>query len=106
MGRIEGYFKKERFQRRNYYHTLFLKKTANKVLVVSVYVDDLIFTGNDELLCAEFKLSMQQKIEMTDMGKMKFFLGVEVHQSNNGIHICKKKYTKEVLEMFNMRSCN
>lgn len=74
--------------------------------MVSLYVDDLIFTGNDELLCAEFKSSMQKEFEMTDMGKMKFFLGVEVHQSNSGIHICQKKYAKEVLERFHMWDCN
>ena len=43
---------------------------------------------------------------MTDMGKMKFFLGVEVNQSSEGIHICQKKYAKEVLERFNMWNCN
>ena len=106
FSRIESYFKKEGFQRSDYDHTLFLKKSALKILVVSIYVDDLIFTGNDELLCAQFKRSMQQKFEMTDMGKMKFFLGVEVNQSDEGIHICQKKYAKEVLERFNMWSCN
>jgi len=39
-------------------------------------------------------------------GKMKFFLGVEVHQSEAGIHVCQKKYAKEVLDCFNMKSCN
>ncbi|KAJ8765763.1 hypothetical protein K2173_014885 [Erythroxylum novogranatense] len=48
-----------------------------KVLIVSLYVDDLIFTGNDELLFAEFKRSMQLEFDMTDLGKMKFFLGLE-----------------------------
>lgn len=85
---------------------MFFKHTANKFLVVSVYVDDLIYTGNDEELCVEFKSSMQKEFEMTDMGKMKFFLGVEVNQSSEGIHICQKKYTKEVLERFNMWNCN
>lgn len=74
--------------------------------MVSLYVDDLIFTGNDELMCVEFKSSMQREFEMTDMGKMKFFLGVEVYQGEDGIHICQKKYAKEVLERFNMGSCN
>lgn len=43
---------------------------------------------------------------MTDMGRMKFFLGVEVHQNSNGIHISQWKYAKEVLERFNMWGCN
>lgn len=106
FSRIEGYFKKEGFQKSNYDHTLFLKKNGDKLLVVSLYVDDLIYTGNDEHLCIEFKLSMQKEFEMTDLGKMKFFLGVEVHQSKDGIHLCQKKYAKEVLERFNMWNCN
>lgn len=106
FSRIESYFMKEGFQKSNYDHTLFFKKTKDKILVVSLYVDDLIFIGNDELLCAEFKSSMQKEFEMIDMGKMKFFLGVLVHQSNSGTHICQKKYAKEVLERFNMWDCN
>ncbi|CAA7019223.1 unnamed protein product [Microthlaspi erraticum] len=106
FSRIESYFKKEGFEKSSYDHTLFFKKTEKKILVVSLYVDDLIFTGNDESMCAEFKSSMQREFEMTDMGKMKFFLGVEVHQSSDGIHISQKKYAKEVLERFDMWNCN
>lgn len=106
FSRIESYFKKEGFNKSCYDHTLFFKQSGNNFLVVSLYVDDLIVTGNDEGMCADFKSSMQSEFEMTDMGNMKFFLGVEVNQSSDGIHICQKKYTKEVLERFNMWSCN
>lgn len=106
FSRIESYFKKEGFQKSGYDHTLFFKKTDDKCLVVSLYVDDLIFTGDDEGLCAEFKSSMQKEFEMTNMGKMKFFLGIEVHQGSDGIHIGQKKYGNEVLERFNMCDCN
>lgn len=43
---------------------------------------------------------------MSDLGKMKYFLGVEVHQSGEGIHLCQMKYVGEVLEIFGMGSCN
>ena len=55
---------------------------GGKVLVVSVYVDDLIFTGNNEEMFRKFKESMKQEFNMTDLGRMKFFLGVEVEQSS------------------------
>lgn len=106
FSRIESYFLKEGFEKSSYDHTLFLKKTEKHILLVSLYVDDLIFTGDDESLCAEFKSSMQKEFEMTDMGKMNFFLGVEVHQDCDGIHLCQRKYAKEVLERFNMENCN
>jgi hypothetical protein len=47
-----------------------------------------------------------KEFEMTDLGKMKFFLGVEVSQNAYGIHLCQKKYAREVLERFNMWNCN
>lgn len=106
FSRIGSYFKKEGFEKSNYDHTLFLKKNGDKLLLVSLYVDDLIYTGDDEHMCTNFKSSMQKEFEMTDLGKMKFFLGVEVYQNKGGIHLCQKKYAKEVLERFNMWNCN
>lgn len=58
FSRIENYFKKEGFEKSNFDHTLFTKKSESKILVVSLYVDDLIFIGNDEFLCVDFKSSI------------------------------------------------
>jgi len=57
---------------------------------VCLYVDDLIFTGNDEGMFKEFKESMMHEFKMTDLGKMKYFLGIEATQSTEGIFICQK----------------
>lgn len=53
----------------------------------------------------EFKSSMKKEFEMTDMGCMRYFLGVEVTQTSHGIFICQKKYANEVLEMFGLQNC-
>ncbi|KAJ8631403.1 hypothetical protein MRB53_024726 [Persea americana] len=74
-------------------------------LLVCLYVDDLIFTGNDETLFSSFKYSMMKEFDMTDLGRMRYFLGLEVLQRTDGIFICQKKYAQEVLERFNMASC-
>jgi hypothetical protein len=105
--RIETYFVKEGFERCNCEHTLFIK-TGNEgtILIVSLYVDDLIFTGNSESLFVKFKNSMKLEFDMTDLGKMKYFLGVEVLQNSDGIYISKKKYAKNVLERFGMEKSN
>ena len=58
------------------------------MIIVSVYVDDLIFTGNDEVMMFEFKSSMLREFDMSDLGKMRFFLGIEVLQKFDGIYIC------------------
>ncbi|CAL8156633.1 unnamed protein product [Prunus armeniaca] len=105
--KIENYFLNEGFERCSHESTLFVKtKAGGKILIVSLYVDDLIFTGNDACLIEEFKCSMKSKFEMTDLGKMRYFLGVEVLQSSKGIHLCQKKYAKDVLDRFGMRECN
>lgn len=66
------------------------------MVIVSLYVDDLIYTGNNKVMCEDFKLSMMHEFEMTDLGKMKFFLGIEVNQGVNGISISQKKYAREI----------
>jgi len=47
---------------------------------VSIYVDDLLFTGDEEELLGDFKCSMKKEFEMTDLGHMRFLLGIEVIQ--------------------------
>nr|GEX96297.1 hypothetical protein [Tanacetum cinerariifolium] len=62
--------------------------------------------GNDEGMLDEFKCSMKDEFEMTDMGKMRYFLGIEVFQSPAGIHVSRQKYAVEILTRFNMLDCN
>lgn len=77
--RIEAYFKKEGFHKCDYEHTLFVKiNKEGSMLIVSLYVNDLLCTGNDESMIVEFKNSMKNEFDMTDLGKMKYFLGLEV----------------------------
>jgi hypothetical protein len=104
---IESYFMKEGFEKCTHEHTLFVKTSAGgKILIISLYVDDLIFTGNDESMYAEFKKSMMVEFDMTDLGKMRYFLGVEVLQKTDGIFISQKRYVMEVMERFGMDKSN
>lgn len=75
-------------------------------MIVCLYVDDLIFTGNDETMFTDFKSSMTADFDMTDLGKMKYFLGIEVVQTSAGLFIGQKKYVQEILERFHMENCN
>lgn len=105
--KLESFFIKEGFQRCSSEHTLFTKvEEGGKFLVVSVYVDDLIYTGNDETMFERVKHSMKQEFDMSDLGRMKYFLGVEVVQGSEGILINQRKYANEVLERFGMEQCN
>ena len=89
--KIEAYFAKEGFEKCHYEHTLFTKsKDGGKLLIVSLYVDDLIFTGNDKSMCEEFKKSMILAFDMSNLKKMRYFLGIEVLQHSDGICVSKK----------------
>ena len=84
----------------------FKTRKEDKVLIVSLYVDDLIFTGNDELMFTEFKSFMKHEFDMTNLGKIRYFLGLEVLQRSDGIFISQKKNALEVLKRFGMDKSN
>lgn len=104
--KIEGYFQRKGFNKCYCEHTLFVKAEKEGILIVSLYVDDLIYTGNSEEMLEEFKASMKDEFSMTDLGRMKYFLGIEVIQDEEGIFIGQKKYAEDILEKFGMASCN
>ena len=76
------------------------------MLIVCLYVDDLIYTGNNTAMFESFKKSMMVEFEMSDLGMLHYFLGIEVVQSANGIFISQKKYVQDVLDRFQMKDCN
>lgn len=106
FNRIEQYLMKEGFKKSQFDHTLFIKKITSGIVIVSIYVDDLIYTGNNQEMCRDFKNSMMQEFDMTDLGRMKYFLGVEINQEKAGISMYQQKYAKEVLDRFNMWEFN
>jgi hypothetical protein len=67
--------------------TLYIKKTNNDNLIISLYVDDLLVTGSNAQQVENFKQKMMQAFEMTDIDLMMFFLGMEIKQSKNEIFI-------------------
>lgn len=105
--RIKSYFRKEGFGKEDGEKTLFTKlKKQGKHLIISLYVDDLIYTGDDENMMVEFKESMMKEFDMTNLGKMKYFLGIEVVQFDGGIFINQAKYVMEVLRRFGIKHSN
>ena len=85
--------------------TLYIKHYEGDILVTSLYVDDLLVTGNNAALIDEFKLEMMKVVEMTDLGLMTYFLRMEIKQSQDEVFICQKKYAKEILKKFHMEDC-
>ncbi|KAL0539376.1 hypothetical protein IC582_023587 [Cucumis melo] len=77
--KIDGYFQQNGSKRSGNEPTLYVKKGGkNDFIIVSLYVDDIIYTSSFKSLVAEFKSYMKNKFEMTDLGLLHFFLGLEV----------------------------
>ncbi|GKB58971.1 putative ribonuclease H-like domain-containing protein, partial [Tanacetum coccineum] len=70
------------------------------VLLVQVYVDDIIFGSTKNELCIEFEKLMHEKFQMSSMGELTFFLGLQVQQKKDGIFISQDKYVGEILKKF------
>ncbi|GJU57057.1 retrovirus-related pol polyprotein from transposon TNT 1-94 [Tanacetum coccineum] len=82
--------------------TLFTRKTGKHILLVQIYVDDIIFSLTDPKACDIFLKEMSSKFQMSMMGKMSFFLGLQVYQSLGGIFINQSKYGLEILTKYRM----
>ena len=88
------------FKRGRIDQTLFLKRKNKDLLLVQIYVDDIIFGSTSKELCKEFESLMQSKFQMSSMGEMNFFLGLQVTQAKEGIFINQEKYIKKILKKF------
>ncbi|KAG6489096.1 hypothetical protein ZIOFF_050354 [Zingiber officinale] len=78
--------------------------TDKDVLIVCLYVDDLIFTGSNPSMFGEFKDVMTKEFEMTDIGLMAYYLGIEVNQREDGSFISQAGYAREILKKFRMNN--
>nr|GEU89160.1 hypothetical protein [Tanacetum cinerariifolium] len=82
--------------------TLFIKKQKGDILLVKVYVDDIIFGSTNKDLCKAFKKLIKDKFQMSSMGELTFFLGLQVKQKPDGIFISQDKYVAEILRKFGL----
>ncbi|XP_071738725.1 uncharacterized mitochondrial protein AtMg00810-like [Rutidosis leptorrhynchoides] len=104
--RIDKYFQQNGFTKCPHEHALYTKVSKEgDVMIVCLYVDDLIFTGSNPKMFEEFKKAMVREFEMTDIGLMAYYLGIEVKQKKEGIFISQEGYASEVLKKFKMNEC-
>jgi len=93
------------FSRGNVDNTLFSKRKGKYILLVQVYVDDIIFGSTNDTICQEFSKLMQGEFEMSLMGELTFFLGLQIKQTRDDIFLSQTKYALELLKKFDMQDC-
>jgi hypothetical protein len=86
-------------------HALYTRRSRRGLLIVGVYVDDLIVTGESEDDAAEFKREMMKKFKMSDLGLLSYYLGVEVEQQANFITMRQSSYARKLVERGGLSGC-
>ena len=81
------------------------KEGTHDFLIVCLYIDDLIYTSTSQKMIEEFKRAMMKEYEMTDLGLMRYFLGIQVRQNHGKIFISQETYANDLLMRFNMSKC-
>ncbi|GJT50055.1 retrovirus-related pol polyprotein from transposon TNT 1-94 [Tanacetum coccineum] len=83
-------------------NTLFTKKKDSNIIIVQIYVDDIIFGSTCQEMCDDFAKIMHDEFEMSMMGELNFFLGLQIKQLDDGIFFNQSKYIKEMLKKFGL----
>jgi hypothetical protein len=101
-GRLRGFLFSKGFEMGKVDKTLFLLKQGNDTLIVQVYVDDIVFGGSSHSLVARFAEYVSKEFEMSMMGELQFFLGLQIKRVKEGTFVHQAKYTKDILKKFKM----
>ncbi|KAI3692974.1 hypothetical protein L6452_32800 [Arctium lappa] len=100
--RLSNFLLANGFERGTTDTTLFFKKRKGEILLVQIYVDDIIFGSTNDLYCKKFESLMKSEFEMSMMGELTFFLGLQVKQTTEGIFINQSKYVSDILEKYKL----
>ena len=86
--------------------TLFIKREDSELIVAQVYVDDIIFGSTKDELAHGFSKLMQAKVEISMIGELTHFLGLQIHQKDSGIFLSQSKYAKNLVKKFGLESAS
>ncbi|GJT70722.1 putative ribonuclease H-like domain-containing protein [Tanacetum coccineum] len=101
---LSTFLEQSRYRRGTINKTLFINKDKKDIMLVQVYVDDIIFGSTKKSWCDEFEALMKNRLQMSSMGELTFFLGLQVKQKADGIFISQDKYVTEILKKFDFMS--
>jgi hypothetical protein len=102
--RLSDFLIEKGFTREKLETTFFLMFGGKDMFIVQIYVDDIIFCSTNKNLCKDFSKTMQDEIEMSMMDELKFFLGIQIMQTKDGIFLNQSKYVKDLLKRFGLEN--
>jgi hypothetical protein len=105
FGRFTEAMKRIGYHQGNSDHTLFIKHKNERVTLLIIYVDDMIVTGDDADEIERLQECLSTEFEMKDLGGLKYFLGIEVAKTKNGIYLSQRKYILDLLSETGMLEC-
>ncbi|CAJ2657083.1 unnamed protein product [Trifolium pratense] len=103
--RIDGFLVKQGFSKCKSEYGVYVQKSTSSIILICLYVDDLLVTGSDIAKIEKFKTVMMTEFEMTDLGEISYFLGIEFLKTSKGLMLHQRKYAGEILKRFNMSDC-
>ncbi|GJV99396.1 ribonuclease H-like domain-containing protein [Tanacetum coccineum] len=86
-------------------YSLYTKSDKSVFLALLVYVDDIMITGNNIYEIEKFKVFLKTKFMIKDLGKFKYFLGMEVIDTDKGIFLNQREYVPDLLFEYGMLAC-
>jgi len=100
--RLDKYLHQQGFSKGAADSNLYIKIENDKFLILVMYVDDIIFGSNEEAMSQSFALVMQKEFEMSLLGELTYFLGLQIQQNEDGIFLSQTKYLKQILKKYGM----
>jgi hypothetical protein len=100
--RLTTYLLEKWFTRGQADRTLFIRNQGNLKLIAQIYVDDIIFGATLNSQAHEFAEEMKQEFEMSMIGELTYFLGMQVKQTSEGIFVSQAKYAKDLVKRFGL----
>ncbi|GJW62859.1 retrovirus-related pol polyprotein from transposon TNT 1-94 [Tanacetum coccineum] len=100
--RLKSFLIKHEYKMGMVDNTLFTKKKSSNLIIVQIYVDDIIFGSTYQDMCDEFSKIMHDEFQMSMMGELNFFLGLQIKQIEDGIFFNQSKYIKKMLKKFGL----
>eukprot|EP00253_Pinus_taeda_P009236 PITA_09236 len=99
---LDKYLHQQGFSKGSADSNLYIKIENDKLLILVVYVDEIIFGSNEEAMSQSFALVMPKEFEMSFLGELKYFIGLQIQQNEGGIFLSQTKYLKQILKKYGM----